>query len=80
MSFTVLVHVSGEEAVLGEVEELPSPKDNVITINNPRRRDDKDLPYLHETVTTVVWPMWRINFIEIMPTREEEDLIGFVRE
>lgn len=80
MSYTVLVHVSGEEAVLGEIEELPSPQDNVVTINNPRRRDEKDLPYLHETVTSVVWPMWRINFIEIMPTREDEDLIGFVRE
>ena len=80
MSFTVLVHVSGEEAVLGEIEELPSPQDNVVTINNPRRRDEKDLPYLHETVTSVIWPMWRINFIEIMPTREDEDLIGFVRE
>ncbi|TFH37895.1 MAG: hypothetical protein E4G99_01150 [Anaerolineales bacterium] len=80
MSFTVLIHVAGEEAVLGEVDELPSTQDNLITINNPRRRDEKDLAYLHETVTTVIWPMWRINFIEIMPTREDEDLIGFVRE
>jgi hypothetical protein len=80
MPYTVLVHVTGEEAVLGEVEELPSAEDNIITVNNPRRRDEKDLPYLHETVTTVVWPLWRVNFIEVMPTREDEDLIGFVRE
>jgi hypothetical protein len=80
MPYTILVHVTGEEAVLGEVEELPSAEDNSITVNNPRRRDEKDLPYLHETVTTVVWPLWRVNFIEVLPTREEEDLIGFVRE
>ncbi len=80
MPYTVLVHVAGEEAVLGEVEELPSPQDIIITVSNPRRRDEKDLPYLHETVTTVIWPMSRINFIEVLPTREDEDLIGFVRE
>jgi len=74
------VHISGEDAVLGEVEELPTSTDTLITVNNPRRRDEKDLPYLHETVTSVIWPMHRINFIEIMPTREEEELIGFVRE
>lgn len=80
MPYTVLVHVSGEEAVLGEVDELPSSQDIIITVSNPRRRDEKDLPYLHETVTTVIWPMSRINFIEVLPTREDEDLIGFVRE
>lgn len=80
MSYTVLVHLSGEDPVLGEVEEMPTSTDTIITVNNPRRRDEKDLPYLHETVTTVIWPMHRINFIEIMPTREEEELIGFVRE
>ncbi|HHH83186.1 MAG TPA: hypothetical protein ENL35_09375 [Chloroflexi bacterium] len=80
MSYTVLVHISGEDAVLGEVEELPASTDTIITVNNPRRRDEKDLPYLQETVTSVIWPLHRINFIEIMPTREEEELIGFVRE
>ncbi|MFN2147209.1 MAG: hypothetical protein ACK2T2_02365 [Anaerolineales bacterium] len=80
MSYTVLVHVSGEDAVLGEIEELPGPDSVIITVNNPRRKDEKDLPYLFETVTTVIWPMHRINFIEVLPTREDEDLIGFVRE
>ena len=80
MSYTVLVHVSGEDAVLGEIEEMPSADSSIITVNNPRRKDEKDLPYLYETVTTVIWPMHRINFIEILPTREDEDLIGFVRE
>ena len=80
MPITVLVHVSNEDPVVGEVEEMPSPADNSITVNNPRRRDGKDLPYLEGNVVTVVWPMHRINFIEIMPTAEEERLIGFVRE
>ena len=80
MSYTILLHISGEEAVLGEIDDLPGPQDTSITVNNPRRKDDKDLPFLHETVTSVVWPMHRVFFIEILPTKEDEDLIGFVRE
>ena len=51
-----------------------------ITVTNPRRKDGKDLPYLEGNVVTVVWPLHRINFIEMLPTREDEKLIGFVRE
>jgi hypothetical protein len=80
MAVTVLVHLSGEDAIVGEVEELPAPSDVSITINNPRRRDGKDLAYVQGNVVTVIWPMHRINFIEVLPTVEEERLIGFVRE
>ena len=80
MPISVLLHISNEEAVVGEIEQLPAPSDTSITLNNPRRRDDKELTYLAETVVSVIWPMHRINFIEILPSREEEELIGFVRE
>jgi hypothetical protein len=80
MPTTVLVHVSNEDPVVGEMEELPAPTDTSITVNNPRLRDGKDLPYLEGNVVTVVWPMHRINFIEILPTAAEEKVIGFVRE
>ena len=80
MSYTVLIHVSGEEPIMAEVEELPGPQDLNIVIENPRRRDGKDLHYILPEVTTVVWPMNRISFIEVMPTGIEEDVISFVRE
>jgi hypothetical protein len=35
---------------------------------------------LAANVTTVIWPMSRVNFIEIMPSGEEEKVMGFVRE
>jgi hypothetical protein len=80
MPISILLHLSGEDPVLGEIEELPAPTDTSVSVNNPRRRDEKELPYLAETVVTVIWPMHRVNFIEILPSRDEEDLIGFVRE
>jgi hypothetical protein len=80
MAIPVLVHISGEDPVRGEVDDLPTPADTIITINNPRQRDGKDLRYLLENVVTVVFPMHRINYIEILPSAEEEKIIGFVRE
>ncbi len=80
MANTVIIHIQNEDPVVGEIEQLPSGSDLLITVSNPRRLDGKDLFFLAENVTTVIWPTSRINFIEIMPTKEEEEIIGFVRE
>ena len=80
MPHLVILHITGEEPVFGEVEELPEAVDVTVKVNHPRRIDGKDLPYLSENVTTVIWPLTRINFIEVLPSREDEEIIGFVRE
>ncbi len=79
MAFTIVLHLTNEEAVVGEIEEIPSPTDTLMVINNPRRVDGKDLHYLSEDVVTVIWPVSRLNFMEILPSKEEE-IISFVRE
>lgn len=80
MAYTVLVHVRGEEAVMAEMDELPGKSDTLVYIKNPRRRDGKDLHFVLPEVNTVIWPMEGINFIEVIPTGTEEDVISFVRE
>jgi hypothetical protein len=80
MPYSIVLHVQGEEPIIGEIERLPSMNDLLVTVSNPRRLDGKDLHYLAENVITVIWPVARLNFIEIMPTKEDEDIIGFVRE
>ncbi len=80
MPYTVIIHPTGEEPIIGEVEELPQTTDLIITINSPRRIDGKELHYLTESVLTVIWPISRLNFIEVLPTKAEEEIIGFVRE
>lgn len=77
---TILVHISNEDPVLGEVESLPGITDQIIKIKNPRRRDGKDLHYLQTSVTEVIWPMARVTFIEIIPGDQDDQIIGFVRE
>lgn len=80
MAFKIVLHIQNTDPVLGEVEELPSPTDRLIIVSNPRRLDGKDVSYLTENVITVLWPVERLNFIEVMGSEEEEKIIGFVRE
>ncbi len=80
MAISVLVHLTNEDAVLGEMEALPAPDANYITVSNPRRRDGKDLPYLQPNVSSVIWAIHRVSFIEVMPGEAEEKLVTFVRE
>jgi hypothetical protein len=77
---TLLVHIMNEDPIMGEVDKLPDSSDNLILLKNPRRRDGKDLIYLDTSVSQVYWPITRINFIEIIPTGEDEEIISFVRE
>jgi hypothetical protein len=81
MSILVVLHILNSEPIMGEIDELPAPSDNIIALHNPRHIDGKDINYIQEQVSTVIWPIEKINFIEIMPgEEEEEDIIGFVRE
>lgn len=77
---SVLVHIQNEDPVLGEMEALPEVNDTLVILKNPRRKDGKDIAYLEANVSTVMWPITRINFIEVMPSSEEEEIISFVRE
>lgn len=80
MAKTVVLHVQNEEPILCEVEELPGPNDRIVKVRNPRRLDGKDIHYLAENVVTVIWPIDKLNFIEVLASEEEEEIISFVRE
>ena len=77
---TIIVHVNSEEPIEGEVEDLPQPNSNFVLLNNPRLRDGKDVHYLAEEVTSMMIPWHRINFVQIMPSGESEEVMSFVRQ
>ncbi len=80
MPHSIILHVSGEPSIIGEVDELPKLTDTLIIVNNPRLKDGKDLHYLESNVVKVIWPIDKISLIEIMGAEDEEQIIGFVRE
>ena len=80
MPITIVLHIMDEAPIVAEIDELPDPSDRLIVVSNPRRKDGKDLHYLDNNVVTVMYPVTRLNFIEVLPSLEEERIIGFVRE
>jgi hypothetical protein len=80
MALSIILHISGESSIIGEIEDLPKLTDTIIIVSNPRLRDGKDIHYLEQNVVKVIWPMTQVSLIEILESTEEENLIGFVRE
>jgi hypothetical protein len=70
--YSILVHISNAEPVKLDVEELPKVTDTCVIGKNPRERSDKEIKGIDEGVTTVIYPWWRINYIQILPSGEEE--------
>lgn len=79
MATTVIVHVMGDDPFLAEVEELPGPTDQALVLLNPRRRDNKPLHYLERETISMILPMHRVNFIEITPSQDSEEVDLFFR-
>ena len=80
MAKTVIVHILGEDPVLGEIEQLPQPTDNFIVVANVRRRDGKDVTYISPGCEAVLYPWGRVTFVEYMVSEEDRgDVIDFFR-
>jgi len=77
---TVLIHILNEESIVGEIECIPEPSDQVLIVNNLRMRDGRDVSYVLPETDTVVFPWTRIHCVEILPSEEEEEIVSFIRE
>ena len=80
MPHTVLIHIQNEEAIIGEIDEIPEPTDQVLVVNNCRYRDGRDVTYLLPETKTVIYPWVNIHCLEVLPSEAEEEVITFVRE
>lgn len=75
----IILHIRNEDPVECELDEMPAPNSQFLIVHNPRKRDGKDLHYLDEDVTSMILPWHRINFIQLLPSGDEEEVIGFIR-
>ncbi len=80
MPYRIQVHIANDDPVVLDVEELPKPTDQFVMGTNPQRRDGKDVPYILREVNQVIFPWWRINFIQVLPSEREEEIMTFIRE
>lgn len=80
MSKTVILHLSGENPAIGEIEDIPNPQDLFIKVSNMKQLDGKELAYLAQGVEYVIFPWHRITFLEIMAGQAETgEIISFFR-
>ena len=69
---TLLLHIANAQPIKVDVDEMPDPRDQVIIGKNPRERGDKELDIIEDGVTTVIFPWWRINYVQVLPSLEDE--------
>lgn len=80
MAIEVILHIHNMDPIVGEIDELPKPDDQILKVSNVRFRDGREIHFLEHGVSTVLWPINQLSFIEILPGQAEEEIIGFVRE
>ncbi|HMQ51411.1 MAG TPA: hypothetical protein PKE64_30260 [Anaerolineae bacterium] len=81
MPITVIIHVQGGDAMVGEIEDMPDPRANYITVTNVRTRDGKSVVYIDRDATRVLFPWHRISFLETLPSEEDhEEFESFFRD
>lgn len=80
MPYTVMIHLLNEDAVVGEIDDLPEAKDQVLRVSNVRRRDGREISYILPETNTVLYPWTRVHCVEVLPSEVEEEVISFVRE
>jgi hypothetical protein len=71
--YTILLHVpDSPEPIKAEVDELPDPTSSCLLIKNPRTRSEKEIHGLEDGVTMLIYPWWRINYIQVLPSGDEQ--------
>ena len=80
MPYTLLVHIENEDAVVGEVEEMPDPNAQYLALRSPRLRDGREVTYLMPETNVVLYPWNRVHSVEILPTEQDEQIVTFIRE
>jgi hypothetical protein len=80
MPVSILIHISGEEPILADVDEMPDINAQAIACSNMRRRDGKEIHYLDREATHFFIPWRQISLVEVLTAEEEAEIISFVRE
>lgn len=66
MAVRAIVHLFGEEAVTGDLDEMPNPRDTYVMLRNLRKKDGKELSYIADGATAFLYSWSRITFIELL--------------
>lgn len=72
MARTVIIHLLNQDPIVADMEMLPNENSAFVTFTNPRLRDEKNVGWATPGARSFIFPWSRINFIEVMTSKEEE--------
>lgn len=75
MRYSVIVHMTNDEPIEGEMDEMPPSTATLISIKNPRKRGNRDLEWLDHHTNILMVAVTHLISIEIAPARAEQDLV-----
>ncbi len=75
MARTVIIHLLNQDPIVADMEMLPNESASFVAFTNPRLRDDKNVPWATPGARSFIFPWSRINFIEVMTSKEEESSV-----
>ncbi len=70
---TLQIHIANSEPIKLDVEDMPQMSDIAIVGSNPRDRQERELTWVDDGVSTVIIPWSRINFIQVLPDQEADE-------
>jgi len=76
----IMVQLTNDELILGEIDQLPNPSDQFMIVHEPRQPDGTTLTYIQEDVTAILIPWHQAKVVQVLPKTSIEEVIGFVRE
>ncbi len=62
--YNVIAHPTGEEPIIGEIDELPVANAVFLVIKNPRKRNGDYLDWLDVETTTLLLSFARLTCVE----------------
>ena len=83
MAIPAIIHLLGEDAIYGELDEVPSPTDQFLFLRNIKKKDGKQLAYVTEGAEVFLYAWHKVTFVELMsdvkmPTSHHAGVPGIV--
>jgi hypothetical protein len=78
MVYRLQIHISGEEPICLDVDDLPKPTDLFVMGTNPARPDGNPVHYVLHEVDQLIIPNHRISFIQVLSGGIDEEPETFV--
>ena len=69
-----VIHLTGEQPLVADLDQMPTPTDVGLLCSNVRYVDGKKPNFIDHRESTFLFPMLHIRFIEIPSAEDRRDL------